>query len=635
MSETTVKLMRGDKTPWGFRLGGGKDFGYPICVQRSTPGSLAEQAGIRTGDQIVRICERPTELMSHQDAQAAILNAGNYLELTVVRGGALTWAPAVQPVGDIVLGSEGPLTRTSLAAHKQPHAPIGSAHNITAKPFQVPGSTLVNKQYNCPAALYSMENIRDALEKQAEVLTGGAKGINFMKEDKPLNTDSAVYRMVQEEDKAPRTPASPLPRQTSGIDSSPLGAAQSGLRHVEAPRPTPQPAAPHGNIAVGGPNICVECGKIIVGVFCRIKDRNIHAECFRCATCGTSLKNQGYFLVGGKLYCDMHARNASVMLKEPVSPSSNAPVVPLSTPASISSTPASSTPYGAHPSSLQFRSVPPPLSPRPDPQRGSGCFDASTIPAPGGSSSPANVASRWPPQQQKQQQQQQQRTQQQSVEQTTTTTTTTSAGSGLNPGAGNWPAPRRGRGLLSTQAANVGRIPICASCNVPIRGPFVSAIGKSWCPAHFMCANATCRRDLMDCGFVEERNQLYCETCFENYMAPSCSKCHQRIKGDCLKAMDRPWHPTCFTCSYCRRPFGNNSFYLEDGKPYCEKDWNDLFTSKCFGCGYPIEAGDRWVEALNNNYHSTCFKCTVCHNALEGQSFYAKAGKPYCRLHAR
>ncbi|OQR78130.1 PDZ and LIM domain protein Zasp-like [Tropilaelaps mercedesae] len=48
-----------------------------------------------------------------------------------------------------------------------------------------------------------------------------------------------------------------------------------------------------------------------------------------------------------------------------------------------------------------------------------------------------------------------------------------------------------------------------------------------------------------------------------------------------------------------------------DGLPYCEKDWNDLFTSKCFGCGYPIEAGDRWVEALNNNYHSTCFKCTV------------------------
>lgn len=40
-------------------------------------------------------------------------------------------------------------------------------------------------------------------------------------------------------------------------------------------------------------------------------------------------------------------------------------------------------------------------------------------------------------------------------------------------------------------------------------------------------------------------------------------------------------------------------------------DWNELFTTKCFACGFPVEAGDRWVEALNNNYHSQCFNCTV------------------------
>ena len=42
-------------------------------------------------------------------------------------------------------------------------------------------------------------------------------------------------------------------------------------------------------------------------------------------------------------------------------------------------------------------------------------------------------------------------------------------------------------------------------------------------------------------------------------------------------------------------------------------DWNELFTTKCVSCGFPIEAGDRWVEALNNNYHSQCFNCTVNH----------------------
>ena len=41
-------------------------------------------------------------------------------------------------------------------------------------------------------------------------------------------------------------------------------------------------------------------------------------------------------------------------------------------------------------------------------------------------------------------------------------------------------------------------------------------------------------------------------------------------------------------------------------------DWNELFTTKCVSCGFPIEAGDRWVEALNNNYHSQCFNCSVC-----------------------
>lgn len=31
------------------------------------------------------------------------------------------------------------------------------------------------------------------------------------------------------------------------------------------------------------------------GVFVRLKDKNLHVECFRCATCGTSLKNVGQY----------------------------------------------------------------------------------------------------------------------------------------------------------------------------------------------------------------------------------------------------------------------------------------------------------------------------------------------------
>jgi hypothetical protein len=118
-------------------------------------------------------------------------------------------------------------------------------------------------------------------------------------------------------------------------------------------------------------------------------------------------------------------------------------------------------------------------------------------------------------------------------------------------------------------------------------------------------------------------------------LAPPCSKCNGKIKGDCLNAIGRKFHPECFKCTYCGKLFGNSPFFLEEGEPYCEADWNELFTTKCFACGFPVEAGDRWVEALNNNYHSQCFNCTYCKKNLEGQSFFAKGGRPFCKNHAR
>ncbi|XP_037090031.1 PDZ and LIM domain protein 7-like [Pollicipes pollicipes] len=113
-------------------------------------------------------------------------------------------------------------------------------------------------------------------------------------------------------------------------------------------------------------------------------------------------------------------------------------------------------------------------------------------------------------------------------------------------------------------------------------------------------------------------------------MRQRCTTCRQ----DCLKAIGKAYHPECFACAYCGGLFGNSAFFLEDGLPYCENDWNELFTTKCVGCGFPIEAGDRWVEALNKNFHSQCFKCAVCRTILDGMQFYAKAGRAVCKVHA-
>ncbi|XP_058829437.1 PDZ and LIM domain protein Zasp-like isoform X3 [Topomyia yanbarensis] len=213
-----------------------------------------------------------------------------------------------------------------------------------------------------------------------------------------------------------------------------------------------------------------------------------------------------------------------------------------------------------------------------------------------------------------------------------------SAGSGLlNKGraACSTSAPTRGRGVLNKAVGPGGRVPLCGCCNQQIRGPFITALGRIWCPDHFICHNANCKRALADIGFVEEKGDLYCEYCFEEFLAPVCSKCNIRVKGDCLNAIGKQFHPECFKCTYCGRQFGNSPFFLEEGDPYCENDWNELFTTKCFACGFPVEAGDKWVEALNNNYHSQCFNCTSCKKNLEGQSFFAKGGRPFCKNHAR
>lgn len=191
---------------------------------------------------------------------------------------------------------------------------------------------------------------------------------------------------------------------------------------------------------------------------------------------------------------------------------------------------------------------------------------------------------------------------------------------------------KRGEARSVTQGA--GRIPVCSTCGVTIRGPFVMALDKTWCPDHFVCGNPNCRRPLVDVGFVEEQGQLFCERDYEAFFAPHCGRCNAPIVGEVVNALKNTFHVSCFVCVSCRQPIGSGSFHLEEGKIYCKKDWAAMFQTKCHGCQFPIEPGDRWVEALGQNWHSECFNCSTCQANLEGQSFYAKAGRPYCKKHA-
>ncbi|XP_066487688.1 PDZ and LIM domain protein 5 isoform X3 [Tiliqua scincoides] len=176
------------------------------------------------------------------------------------------------------------------------------------------------------------------------------------------------------------------------------------------------------------------------------------------------------------------------------------------------------------------------------------------------------------------------------------------------------------------------RTPMCAHCNQVIRGPFLVALGKSWHPEEFNCAH--CKTSMAYIGFVEEKGALYCEGCYEKFFAPECSRCQRKILGEVINALKQTWHVSCFVCVACHKPIRNNVFHLEDGDPYCETDYYALFGTMCHGCEFPIEAGDRFLEALGNTWHDTCFVCSVCCESLEGQTFFSKKDKPLCKKHA-
>ncbi|KAI8428584.1 hypothetical protein MSG28_007328, partial [Choristoneura fumiferana] len=247
-------------------------------------GSAAERAGLQAGDALIKV------------------------NSTDVGGG--TWRPTVTPTGSLPrpgsrpLGSSPtPVTNTSLKANHQPSLAFGSGHNNVAKPFGYMNGnenvkSIVNKQYNTPVKMYSDQTIAETLSAQTEVLAGGVLGVNFKKNEKHYDAEkSAVFKVLQEEQNDPEPEVGP-------------GAppAATGLRHVQAPVTRPDaPLNNTGGLPVGQ-NICEECERLITGVFVRIKDKNLHVECFKCSTCGTSLKNQGYYNLNGKLYCDIHAK---------------------------------------------------------------------------------------------------------------------------------------------------------------------------------------------------------------------------------------------------------------------------------------------------------------------------------------
>ncbi|XP_062463623.1 PDZ and LIM domain protein 7 isoform X3 [Pezoporus occidentalis] len=198
------------------------------------------------------------------------------------------------------------------------------------------------------------------------------------------------------------------------------------------------------------------------------------------------------------------------------------------------------------------------------------------------------------------------------------------------------PTPMQNRSSI-VQAAQQspegpGRTPLCYKCNKVIRGRYLVALGHYYHPEEFTCCQ--CRKVLDEGGFFEEKGSIFCPKCYDTRYAPSCAKCKKKITGEVMHALKMTWHVQCFTCAACKTPIRNRAFYMEEGQPYCERDYEKMFGTKCRGCDFKIDAGDRFLEALGFSWHDTCFVCAICQTNLEGKTFYSKKDKPLCKSHA-
>ncbi|XP_041261007.1 LIM domain-binding protein 3 isoform X5 [Onychostruthus taczanowskii] len=673
--------------PWGFRLQGGKDFNMPLTISRITPGSKAAQSQMNQGDLVVAIDGVNTDSMTHLEAQNKIKSASHNLSLTLqkskrpvpvsttapridspraviphqkepaweMNGNRTTFSPltntATGPMGS-VLATNGTFSgylnqqeislsnsssylktttvRSSMSSQSVTPdiSPAKSSLGSKASPALAGGSSPAHqlspaRQYNNPIGLYSAETLREMAEMHKLSLNrraseGGLPRGTLPIKDPHVDSASPVYQAVLKTQNKPEEDSEDWSRRSANLqsksfrilaqmtgteymqdpdeealrrsrDKENLAAASENSTPVEHAPVAPSSAAPAPHASAPQP---ATAAPNTASLMAAPATTSVVQESFSSSFQRNTVQSYTPMPVSGG-YSESPAPSAASKMRV-VTTASIKPSVYQPAPAPVHSyTPANTEPA----------SRPPWVT--------DDSFSQKFAPGKSTTTVTKHILPRGAP----------------VLSPATTPAYPSPVSTPSQP-----PALARGTVQRAERFPASSRTPLCGHCNSIIRGPFLVAMGRSWHPEEFNCAY--CKTSLADMCFVEEQNSVYCERCYEQFFAPTCARCHTKIMGEVMHALRQTWHTSCFVCAACKKPFGNSLFHMEDGEPYCEKDYIALFSTKCHGCDYPVEAGDKFIEALGHTWHDTCFICAVCHVNLEGQPFYSKKDKPLCKKHA-
>ncbi|XP_041694699.1 actin-binding LIM protein 3-like isoform X2 [Coregonus clupeaformis] len=177
----------------------------------------------------------------------------------------------------------------------------------------------------------------------------------------------------------------------------------------------------------------------------------------------------------------------------------------------------------------------------------------------------------------------------------------------------------------------------CQRCREVCKGEVVRVLDTHF---HVKCFTCTvCGCDLARSGFFQKSGEYICTSDYQRLYGTRCDRCDGFITGEVVSALGRTYHPTCFVCSVCRKPFPIGDRVTFSGKDcVCQQCSHTLVTSNepikihgpshCSGCGEDIKQGQSLL-ALEKQWHVSCFKCHTCNMVLTGE-YISKDNVPYC-----
>lgn len=158
---------------------------------------------------------------------------------------------------------------------------------------------------------------------------------------------------------------------------------------------------------------------------------------------------------------------------------------------------------------------------------------------------------------------------------------------------------------------------VCGFCRKPVdpAEPVIEALNRTYHDGCFQCRS--CHIPLAGKQYYNKAGIPLCEDCYQASLE-LCWACGEVIKDQVIRALERAYHPSCFTCTTCKKQIGEQSFAQgEVGEVYCLQDYYRKYAPMCNACNkliIPKEDGtDSYtVECLGHSYHENCYRCEDC-----------------------